>query len=92
VTGVEPLDRSLLWLDGLFVGDALAAKLAHVPFWVLAIMSLLPGEEQLRRAGLPTMRYFSRGSEIGDATEANELLGAPTTTLEKWCREAMGGS
>jgi hypothetical protein len=32
------------------------------------------------------MRYFAKVSEIGDATRANELLGAPSTTLEAWTR------
>ncbi len=30
------------------------------------------------------MKFFSEAGEQGDPTEANELLGAPTTTLEDW--------
>ena len=62
------------------------APLRRVPFWVLSIIALMPGREELRRVGLPVMKYFSRVEEIGDPTEANALLGAPTTTLEAWCR------
>jgi NADH dehydrogenase len=64
------------------------AKLTHVPFWILSIMALFPGRERLRRVGLPLMRYFAKVSELGDGAEANELLGAPSTTLDDWCREA----
>jgi len=62
------------------------AKLARVPFWVLSIVACLSGRADLRRVGLPIMRYFSRVKETGDPAEANELLGGPTTTLEEWCR------
>jgi uncharacterized protein YbjT (DUF2867 family) len=30
------------------------------------------------------MSYFDKAGELGDPTEANELLGAPTTTLDEW--------
>ena len=30
------------------------------------------------------MAYFDQAGELGDPTEANELLGAPTTTLDEW--------
>jgi len=39
-------------------------------------------------AGL--MAYFDRAGEPGDPSEANELLGAPTTTLEEWIRLKSG--
>ena len=63
------------------------AKLTEVPFWILSIMAMLPGREQLRRVGLPIMRYFSKVSEIGEPDEANQLLGAPCITLEQWCQK-----
>jgi hypothetical protein len=62
------------------------AKITQVPFWVLSIMALFPGREQLRRVGLPLMRYFSKVHEIGDPAEADSLLGAPTITVDEWCR------
>lgn len=68
------------------------AQLAHIPFWLLSVVSLFPGKQKLRRVGLPIMRYFSKVSEIGDSAEADQLLGAPTTTLEQWCRERAGGA
>jgi uncharacterized protein YbjT (DUF2867 family) len=63
------------------------AKLMTVPFWILQIMALLPSHRELRQVGLPLMRYFSRVAEVGDPTEANAMLGAPTTTVEAWCRQ-----
>jgi len=65
------------------------AKLTHVPFWVLQIMALAPGRRELRRVGLPIMRYFSKVQEVGDPTEAEAMLGAPETTLEAWCRKSV---
>jgi uncharacterized protein YbjT (DUF2867 family) len=63
------------------------AKLMTVPFWILQIMALLPSHRELRRVGLPLMRYFSKVAEVGDPTEANAMLGAPATTVEAWCRQ-----
>jgi uncharacterized protein YbjT (DUF2867 family) len=61
------------------------AQLATVPFWILSLVALAPSRKRLRQIGLPLMRYFSKVTEIGDPTEANALLGAPTTTLKEWC-------
>ena len=36
---------------------------------------------------LPYFRYWETVREGGDPTEANTLLGAPTTTLEQWCQQ-----
>lgn len=63
------------------------AHLTHVPFLVLRLISLLPGRRELRRVGLPIMRYFSRVREVGSPDEANRLLGAPCITLDLWCRQ-----
>ena len=30
------------------------------------------------------MAYFDKVGELGDPTEANQILGAPTTTLDIW--------
>lgn len=60
------------------------AAVTTMPFWLLRILSWLPGRGELRRVGLPIMRYFTKVTEIGDATEANALFGAPTTTVEAW--------
>ncbi len=63
------------------------AKLTRVGFGIMSVMAMLPGRTELRRVGLPLMRYFSRVREIGDPAEADALLGRPATTLAEWCRE-----
>lgn len=35
------------------------------------------------------MRFFEQVGEQGDPSEANYLLGAPTTTLEEWCNAKL---
>lgn len=42
----------------------------------------------LRFAG-ELMAYFDRVGELGDPSEANRLLGAPTTTLDTWIRSRL---
>jgi uncharacterized protein YbjT (DUF2867 family) len=61
------------------------APLQRLPFWLLGLVSLFPSRHELRKVGLPLMRYFARVTEVGDPTEATTLLGPPTTTLEQWC-------
>ena len=41
-------------------------------------------------AGL--MAYFEKVGELGDPTEANQLLGAPATTLEAWIAHRKAGA
>lgn len=60
------------------------AKVEHVPFAVLRLVSLLPGNRELRRVGLPLMRYFEKVQELGNPAETNALLGAPQTTVAAW--------
>jgi uncharacterized protein YbjT (DUF2867 family) len=59
-------------------------KVAKIPFWFARILSWMPGNVMLRKVGLPIFQYFSMVSEMGDPTEANTLLGEPTTTLQAW--------
>jgi uncharacterized protein YbjT (DUF2867 family) len=40
-------------------------------------------------AGL--MAYFEKVGELGDPTEANQLLGAPATTLDAWIAQRQAG-
>jgi len=42
----------------------------------------------LRFAG-ELMAYFDRVGELGDPSEADRLLGAPTTTLDTWIRSRL---
>lgn len=40
-------------------------------------------------ANLQIMGLLPRLGERGDPTAANELLGAPSTTVEQWCRSRV---
>jgi len=62
------------------------AKLTRVPFFLLRLMSLMPGRTELRQVGLPLMRYFAAVHECGSSAETDRILGKPETTLEAWCR------
>jgi hypothetical protein len=41
---------------------------------------------------LQIMGLLARLGEYGDPGPANELLGAPTTTVEDWCRAQLADS
>ncbi|MCL4250123.1 MAG: NAD(P)H-binding protein [Anaerolineae bacterium] len=62
-----------------------------MPLFLARLMAAVTGNQMLKfAAGL--MDYFRKVGEPGDPTEANELLGAPTTTLDAWIaqrRKAM---
>ena len=58
-------------------------KIAVMPIWMAKLLGTLTGNEMLKfAAGL--MAYFEKTSEVGDPSEANEILGAPTITLNAW--------
>jgi NADH dehydrogenase len=60
--------------------------MVSLPFWLAEIIARVGRRAELR-ATLPFLRYIARVGERGDPTEANALLGAPTITLEEWCRQ-----
>jgi len=60
------------------------ARISKMPFWMLRVISWMPGRGELRHVGLPIMKYFSKVKEIGKPIEANALLGAPSTTVRAW--------
>jgi hypothetical protein len=54
-----------------------------MPVWLARVIGKLTKNDMLKfAAGL--MGYFDKAGELGDPTEANQLLGAPSTTLEQW--------
>ena len=52
-----------------------------MPIWLAKVMAALTRNDMLKFAS-DLMAYFDKIGEMGDPTEANQLLGAPTTTLE----------
>jgi uncharacterized protein YbjT (DUF2867 family) len=57
-----------------------------MPIWLAKLLGIVTRNEMLKfAAGM--MAYFDKVGELGDPTEANDLLGAPTTTLADWIRQ-----
>ena len=60
-------------------------KISVMPVWMAKLMGTLTGNEMLKFAsGL--MAYFDKTPEVGDPSEANQILGAPATTLDAWMK------
>lgn len=58
-------------------------SISVMPIWLAKLLGTLTGNEMLKFAsGL--MAYFDKAAEVGDASEANAILGAPATTLDAW--------
>ena len=66
-------------------------RVSVIPFWMVRLIAFLARRPQIK-AAIPFMRYMAKVPEGGDPTEANELLGAPTTTLEAWARAQRSAS
>ena len=58
-------------------------KISSMPFWMPRLMGILTFNPEMKFAS-SLMRFFSEVGEQGDSSEANQLLGAPQTTLEEW--------
>jgi uncharacterized protein YbjT (DUF2867 family) len=61
-------------------------RVVSLPLWFMSIVDALLMSGQLRST-LQLMKAMQRLGERGDPSEANEMLGAPTTTLRRWCEE-----
>lgn len=58
-------------------------KVSSVPTWLISMIATLTGKPQMKDMA-KMMSYFEKVPEGGDPGEANNLLGAPITTLKKW--------
>jgi uncharacterized protein YbjT (DUF2867 family) len=65
-----------------------AAKVGSIPFWMAALIGSLTRDKSLQ-AAVPFFRYSAKVAEEGNPAEANALLGAPSTTLEQWCKQQV---
>lgn len=61
-------------------------RVTTIPLWVMSLLDTLFLGKQMRRT-VQTMQVLQRYGEIGDPTDANRLLGTPTTTLRAWCEQ-----
>jgi uncharacterized protein YbjT (DUF2867 family) len=58
-------------------------KLMRMKLWQARLIAKLTGREGLTYA-TRLIAYFDKVGELGDPTEANALLGAPSITLDEW--------
>jgi uncharacterized protein YbjT (DUF2867 family) len=62
-----------------------------LPVWLTRILGRVSGSAELQ--SLTTlMAYYDRHGESGDPEEAHRICGAPTTTLDEWCRQRQGAT
>jgi NADH dehydrogenase len=61
-------------------------RVTTIPFWLISVVDTLFLGKKMRRT-LQIMQVLQRYGEFGDPSEANRLLGAPTTTLRAWCEQ-----
>ena len=64
---------------------------ASVPLGLMAVVDRLFMGGRLRRT-IELMRLMDEVGEVGDASEANRILGAPSTTLRQWCERRATGN
>jgi uncharacterized protein YbjT (DUF2867 family) len=63
-------------------------KVVTLPLPVMAVTDRLFMGGKLRRT-IDLMRLMGRVGEVGDPTETSRILGAPTTTLARWCQQRL---
>ena len=81
--------------EGITIPDALRLycslvepdkRVVSMPLGIMWVVDALFMRGQLRST-LQLMRVMQRVGERGDPSEANEVLGAPKTTLRQWCEK-----
>jgi NADH dehydrogenase len=81
--------------EAVAIPDALRlyCSLVEPDKWVVSVplqlMSVVDAHFMRRqlRSTIQLMRVMQRVGERGDPSEANEVLGAPTTSLRRWCEQ-----
>jgi len=61
-------------------------RVTTIPLWLMSVVDTLFLGRKMHRT-LQIMQVLQRSGEFGDPSEANRLLGAPTTTLRAWCEQ-----
>lgn len=88
VHGPEPLtipEALRVYRDHLAPGTRVVA----MPLWCMTLLDRTVLRGQLRGT-LGLMRVLQDTGERGDPSQANQLLGAPSTTLAQWCVGQLG--
>lgn len=74
-----------------FVGMCYPERsIMRMRLWQAQVIAKISGRKELASA-VRLIAYFDKVGELGDPTEANRLFGAPSTTLEEWCRMQKSG-
>ncbi len=60
-------------------------EISSMPFWLVKLLAILTRNPGLKGAG-EMMAYFEKVGEWKNLPQANCILGAPTTTLDKWLK------
>ncbi len=60
-------------------------KVSNMPYWLAAIIATVKGKKQMKDAS-ELMSAFEKIGELGDPSEANNILGAPKIKLDDWLR------
>jgi uncharacterized protein YbjT (DUF2867 family) len=76
-----PFTEALVRYCAVFHPDV--TKVSKLPVGLAKLMARLM-KNDLMLFGAELSGYFDRVGELGDPTEANQVLGAPTITLEQW--------
>jgi NADH dehydrogenase len=63
-------------------------SVSALPTWLAKLLGLVTRNDQLVFAA-ELMAYFDKAGELGDPTEANQLLGGPTITLDVWIKHRL---
>jgi len=61
-------------------------QVTTLPLWLMSAVDMLFLGKKMRRT-LQIMRVLQHYGEFGNPSEANRILGAPTTTLRAWCEQ-----
>jgi uncharacterized protein YbjT (DUF2867 family) len=61
-------------------------NISSMPFWLVRLLVATTGDNGLKAAG-ELMAYFEKVGEGSNLPEVNDILGAPTTTLDTWLQK-----
>ena len=61
-------------------------KISTMPYWLANAMARVTGSKDMRFASA-VLAFFEKVGEGGDPTEANNILGAPETTIDEWLNQ-----
>jgi len=61
-------------------------KVATMPYWFATAIARIKGTKEMKSVS-DFMTAFEKVGELGDPSEANDILGAPQITLDDWLRQ-----